>query len=455
VLNANRAPHLWPLALVLSAVLWIAATSGGRHLFVKEVLGEAFDSQADHFLHGDVGIDLDAIRPEAMAINGKIRMYFGPFPALFRIPLNLIYPPGRGTWSRFSVFCAGLLALWSFAALVGASLRRSSLSAAARNWLGNAAVAGFVFATPLLFLISSASIFNEAMIWALAWSVSALSFAVRAWWGEGRNLTLSLLGFSFSVAGTLLSRVTFGLPLLLIAPALAFRARREGWRSLAALAGPLIVGMVFHLLLSYAKFGNFSGIRFDAYINSTHREFVQQHGMLSLARVPYSFSDYFSVRPPSFKSSPPFVQVDRHFLPHPTLFSLPNSESYVSLLWASSWLVLGAVFGLVYLLRANRSDWFERCVAAALLSQVICILAYFALAQRYLAELVPFLIFSFIVFARNGGTLLHRAAVIALVVVSGAVNSLGTAFWLANDSNLPIETRIFWSAVAGKNPPAK
>jgi hypothetical protein len=455
VLNANRAPQLWPLTLVLSAVLWIAATSGGRHIFVKEVLGEAFDSQAEHFLHGDVGIDLDAIRPEAMAINGKIRMYFGPVPALFRIPLNFIYPPGRGMWSRFSGFCAGLIALWTFAGLIGESLRRSSLSAAARNWLGNAALAGFVFATPLLFLMGSLSIFNEAVIWALAWSISALFFAVRAWKDHGRSLTWSLLGFSFSVAGALLSRVTFGLPLLLIAPLLAFRVRRAGWLRLAALAAPLAAGVVFHLLLSYAKFGNFSGIRFDAYINSTHREFVQQHGMLNLARVPYSFSDYFSLRPPSFKSQPPFIQVDRHLLPHPTLFSLPNSESYLSLVWASSWLVLGAVFGLVYLFRTKRSGWFDRCIAAALLLQTVCILAYFALAQRYLAELLPFLIFAFVVFARDGGSRLHRATVIGLVVVSVAVNSLGTAFWLANDSNLPIETRVFWSAVAGQKPPAK
>lgn len=438
---------------MLSGVLWVAATSGGRHLFVKEVLGDAFDSQAEHFLRGDVGVDLDAIRPEAMAIDGRIRMYFGPFPALLRIPLNFVYPAGRGMWSRLSGFCAGLIALWTFAGLVGDSLRASSLSAAARNWIGHAALAGFVFATPLPFLIGSLSIFNESILWALAWSISALFFAVRAWTREGRSLTWSLLGFSVSVSAALLSRVTFGIPLLLIAPVLAFRVRDAGWRRLAALAGPLAVGVAFHLLLSYAKFGNFSGIRFDAYINSTHREFVREHGMLSLARVPYSFSDYFSLRPPGFKSRPPFVQVDRHALPHPTLFSLPNSESYVSLLWGGSWLILGAVFGLVYLFLAKRSDWFERWVAAALFVQVVCILSYFALAQRYLAELLPFLIFAFVVFLRNGASLLHRSAVIALVVACAAVNSLATAFWLANDGNLPIETRVFWSAVAGKIPP--
>ncbi|PYJ69229.1 MAG: hypothetical protein DME75_11435 [Verrucomicrobia bacterium] len=88
----------------MSVLLWIIATSGGRQVFVKEVLGEAFDSQAEHFLRGDPAVDVDAIRPEAILIGGQARMYFGPFPAFFRIPLNLVYPAGRGCWSRLSGF---------------------------------------------------------------------------------------------------------------------------------------------------------------------------------------------------------------------------------------------------------------------------------------------------------------------------------------------------------------
>src|SRR5437016_6284183 len=103
--------RLWQVALVLSVLIWIIATTGGRQVFVKEVLGDAFDSQAEHFLHGNVDVDADAIRSEAMLVNGKTRMYFGPFPALLRIPLNLIYPAGHGAWSRVSGFLAGELAL--------------------------------------------------------------------------------------------------------------------------------------------------------------------------------------------------------------------------------------------------------------------------------------------------------------------------------------------------------
>ena len=61
ITDGNRAPNLLPVTLVLSVVLWLFTMTGGRDIFVKEVLGGAYDSQAEHFLRGDVGVDADAI----------------------------------------------------------------------------------------------------------------------------------------------------------------------------------------------------------------------------------------------------------------------------------------------------------------------------------------------------------------------------------------------------------
>ena len=61
--QANRAPNLLPAALILGVLLWIFTMTGGRQIFVKEVLGEAYDSQAEHFLRGDVGVDGGRDRP--------------------------------------------------------------------------------------------------------------------------------------------------------------------------------------------------------------------------------------------------------------------------------------------------------------------------------------------------------------------------------------------------------
>ena len=449
----QRHPRLLPVTIAMSLLLWIITTTGGRQIFVREVLGEAYDSQAEHLLRGDAGVDIDAIRPEAMIVDGQARMYFGPFPALLRIPLNLLYPAGRGMWARFSGFCAGVMALFSFAGLIGDSLRSSSLSSRARNWVGNACVVGFAFGSPLLFLLGNLSIYNEAVVWGFACSVAALFFACRCRSVKGPKLTGCLLGFSVCAVGALLSRVTFGTSLLLIAPLLALRLPREARLAhLSALLVPLGAGLAFHFLLSYAKFHTLLGISFDYYINPVHKEFVHKYGMLSLRRIPFNFADYFGLRLPAFDAHYPFVTASRRFFGDSPFSSLPFSETYLSIPWCSGWLLLGAIGGMICLCLPKRTDWFDRGIAVALFVQVICILSYFTLAQRFAAEFYPFLIFCLVVFLRTGGVALRRVkyVIVGLVVFSIALNSLETASWLAGDGNLPVETRTFWNAIVGK-----
>jgi hypothetical protein len=447
------APRLLPLTAGLSVLIWVIATSGGNHVFVKEWLGEAYDSQADHFLRGDVGVDVRAISSEAMIVNGKVRMYFGPFPAFLRIPLNFIYPEGRSKWSRLSGYLAGTIALFAFSGLVACALLKSSLSVSARRLLGDALVVGFVFGSPILFLVGNLSIYNEGIVWGLAWSLAALYFAFRLREDEGGSLRRSLFGFSLCSVCALLSRVTFGIPFIIIAPLLALRIRREDrLANLAALFVPLSAGLLFYLLLNYAKFGSFTGATYDFYIDPVHREFAHKHGIFNLNRIPYSFANYFSLAPPSFHLEAPFLRVNRHVLPKSAPFSLPLSEIFLSVPWSSSWLVVGAIAGIVCLVLRGRANYFQRWVGVALFAEVVLILAYFALAQRYAADLYPFLIFCLIVFLGAGGIALVRMrhVLIGLVAISIVINLLSTAFWLASDSNLPPETRNFWSVIAGK-----
>src|SRR6266513_2653761 len=164
----------------------------GRQIFV-EVLGAAYDSQAEHFLRGDVDVDAAAIGHEAMIVKDRVRMYFGPFPTFLRIPLNFVYRAGYGKWSRISGFCAGVIALLAFAGLLGTALRSSPLSSRARNWQGNACAVGFALGSPLLLLPGNLSIHYKAIIWGLAWSLAALFFAFRSREAEGGTLTRSLL----------------------------------------------------------------------------------------------------------------------------------------------------------------------------------------------------------------------------------------------------------------------
>ncbi|HTL78873.1 MAG TPA: hypothetical protein VL136_05635 [Candidatus Babeliales bacterium] len=452
--DGNRSPNLLPVTLVFAAVFWFFTMTGGGDVFIKEVLGGAFDSQAEHFLRGDVGVDSDAIAHETMIVNGKVRMYFGPFPALLRIPLNFIYPPGHGKWSRISGFCAGIIALFAFAGLVQTALRSSPLSSRARNWIGNACVIGFALGSPLLLLLGNLSIYDEAIIWGFAWSFAALYFAWRSRINEGAALTRSLLAFSFCAGAALLSRATFGAPFVLIAPLLAIRLfHQQPIRNMAALFLPLGAALSFYLFLTYAKFGDFSGMPMKYNINAVQRDFAVKHGLFRLKRVPYSFADYFLLRSPKLQRQAPFFKGNRtDYYPNDTLYVMPFTETYSSLLWSSSWILLGAVIGVVMLIRPGGADGVERAIAAMFLVQVIPILSFMGLCQRYIADFFPFLVFAFLIFLRQGKIAFQlRYLLMALVIVSAVISSLTTVSWLVEaDMNVPAETRTKWNQFLGR-----
>jgi hypothetical protein len=452
--DGNRAPNLLPVTLVLTVVLWLFTMTGGADIFVKEVLGGAYDSQGEHFLRGDVGVDSDAIAHETMNVNGKVRMYFGPFPALLRIPLNFIYPAGHGKWSRISGFCAGVIALFAFAGLVQTALRLSPLSSRARNWIGNACVIGFALGSPLLLLLGNLSIYDEAIIWGFAWSLAALYFAWRSRITEGAALTCSLLAFSFCAGAALLSRATFGVPFVLIAPLLAIRMScQQPIRNITALFLPLGAALAFFLFLSYARFGAFSGMPMKYNINPVQRDFAMKHGLFRLERVPYSFADYFVLRSPKLQRAAPFLKGNRtDYYRNETLYVMPFTETYSSLLWSSSWILLGALIGVAMLVRPGDAEGVERAIAAIFLVQVIVILSFMGLCQRYIADLFPFLVFAFLIFLRQGKIAFQlRYLLCGLVLISVVINSLSTVSWLIEaDMNVPAETRAKWDQFLGR-----
>src|SRR5439155_17842605 len=298
------------------------------------------------------------------------------------------------------------------------------------------------------------SIYDEAFIWALAFSLAAIFFAFRSRQATGSALSRALLGFSLCAGGALLSRVTFGAPFILIAPFLALGVRRENrTRNLMALFLPLGAALTFYVWLSYAKFGSLTGVNYDYYINPVHREFAHKFGVLSPRRIPYSFADYFSLRFPSLQREPPFLAADRHFYEHPSLYSNDFSEVYLSLPWCSGWLIFGAILGITCLVVRKGADAFERRATVALFGQFLCILSYFLLAQRYAADLYPFLIFCLVIFLGSGGVALLRSrhVIIGLIALSVIVNSLATVSWLVNaDQNVPPETRAAWEKLLGR-----
>jgi hypothetical protein len=113
---------------------------------------------------------------------------------------------------------------------------------------------------------------------------------------------------------------------------------------MATLFLPLGAALAFYLFLSHARFGDFSGMNMKYNINQEQRDFAVKHGLFRLERVPYSFADYFVLRSPKLQPKAPFFNANRtNYHPNETLYVMPFTKTYSSLLWSSSWILLGAV----------------------------------------------------------------------------------------------------------------
>src|SRR5262249_53400813 len=117
-LARNGAPvfrqHRWFIGSAAVATLfytWLV-TMGSFQLFYPEYFGSFYDYQAASLLQGQLDVPEDAIGGEAFEARGKLYGYFGPTPALLRMPLA-IFGFAFGKVSRLYLvlyFAAALLA---------------------------------------------------------------------------------------------------------------------------------------------------------------------------------------------------------------------------------------------------------------------------------------------------------------------------------------------------------
>ena len=186
--------------------------------------------------------------------------------------------------------------------------------------------------------------------------------------------------------------------------------------------------------------------------NSVQRQFAVKYGLFRIERVPYSFADYFVLRSPKPQREAPFLKANRTAYHHETLYVMPFTETYSSLLWCSSWILLGAVIGVAMLLRPGGSDGVDRAIAAIFLLQVIVILSFMGLAQRYVAEFFPFLIFAFLIFLRQWQNCISVALFAYWTrCCLGGYQLITTVSWLLEaDMNVPAETRAKWNQFLGR-----
>lgn len=220
-------------AVALVVFAWFAL-EGRAGLFDPEPLAQFYEVQARSLLHGHWDVPRDAFVFERFNVDGRYYTYFGPWPALLRMPIVAFTDKLDGGLSKvFMILAFGIMLAytarlaWHVRTVVrgdGPPTRRALLAAG-----------GFVFVvgcgSTALFLASATWVYHEAILWGVAWSVASFSYLLEYLITPSRR---ALAFASATAAFALLSRGSVGLgPVAALAIVLLVRAGRralDAWR---------------------------------------------------------------------------------------------------------------------------------------------------------------------------------------------------------------------------------
>ncbi len=385
-------------------------------LFEPELRSSTFDSLGESLMDGRADVEHHTINWEGMQINGRTYIYQGPFPALLRIAFNSIAPQHHGEWARVSTLLAMLL-------IAVASGIIGGLIAGTRG--ATLLPIGLSLGSPALYLAANSRIYHESIIWGLAWSLVGIAGIVIAITTKAKREGLVLLSMAFTFAT--LSRVTFGIPLalsMIILWLIAYRKWTLTLGTLASLAIPAILGVLFQGWYNFARFGNW--LKFIDY-SVFYIKPETLGGEFNLRRVPEALANYLLPQIGNLDSAPLFIRTATSTLWHPELF-FGWQEQITPLLLCSPWLLFGASIS-TFKSKLPELRWFLFPFGL----QAILILSYYFITQRYAAELIPFLLLATIMaLAGLKDSPKIMRVFWALVCFSTIATSSSTLSWLAS-----------------------
>ncbi len=162
------------LALVIDLLMLSAGHAGLWQ--PMGLLGSFYDAQGRALLHGHLSVPAASASFEGFVIGGRTYLYFGPFPALLRLPVLLVTHGLDGRMTQLSMLLALVVLL-----IAGADLHwriRELIRPGAPVGRGER-IAAFALAVTLgagipLFLAGWAVVYQEAELWGAALSLAAI-----------------------------------------------------------------------------------------------------------------------------------------------------------------------------------------------------------------------------------------------------------------------------------------
>ncbi len=395
-----------------AAILFIGLLAlSGANFFGSTYTTDFYSEQMRSLVHLHWDMPNDVLGIEGFEHAGKWFMYYGPFPALLRLPF-LIAAPGIADqltqWSMLLAFWVALRStsrlLWQVRGLVGPakpSERRERLFAGCMVFTVGAG-------SCLLFLGGQAWIYHEAEIWGAALAIGAFDAILRAASDPARS---RLLVASAWTTAAILTRVSVGLGpvaalgLIGLAGLSPFGRRFFGLainttrRTAAGFLAAGIAPVVLYSYTNFAKFGNLfvfpTAAQSMSQINPQRIDFLANSGgsYFGLKFIPSTLWQY--LRPDALRlhALAPFIDFPSRgrVFGNVVFDAFEPSSSLPASMPAIFALATGGFFSILFSTRRGALSTLRPLVLAATVGS-FSVLPFGYVANRYLSDFMPLLV---------------------------------------------------------------
>lgn len=393
-LAAPHVPFLVVLALCTTIFAWMISY-GTFRLVAEDEFGTFYDYQAASLLRLRWDVPEPSLSGEAFVVAGKVYGYFGPTPALMRLPFAL-FGAGIGKLTRLYMvidYVAALAAVYVL--LVWAVRRRESSKAQPRKWQTLLALLPVGLGSTLFFLGSRAYVYHEAILCGLAFALWSMVCALRAldapasrWWIG--SLACGVLSVHARAPVGLFALCFLG------SVSLFFVVRREPPHFLRYLKIGIgcVLGILSFNAVSYLKFGTWEGCPLRLNVQYTPEKLAaiddkQFHlSNLRFNSAAYLFQPSFALRP----SFPYFYLefINRKLYPESKII---YRDATLAIPWSMPALCFLAIVGGIAAAHYRLSLRLPLAlVGLAAIPAAVAMLAAVAVTQRYTADFLPALI---------------------------------------------------------------
>jgi len=334
-------------------------------------------------LEGRLDIPYEAIRTEAFLIAGRYYGYFGPAPAIFRIP-EIFFSSQYGKFGGISI----LISMWIFSIF---SLKTLKISLDKNIDLSNNLKVFYLLfitlGTPIIFLCSFISIYHEALAWGLAFASLAYYFLIK--YSYCKNISYIPIIAIFSLMAYW-SRPPNGIgPIIsmLLISIYLFYNKKDGWKSF--LLYFFIVTLTI-IIFNIIKMDSLSGMPLSHHIRMSQERnlLVASNSWFGINEFIKNIFSYFN--PYNIKLTETYPYVDFVIQPHSQDVYTGEMEPIISIINTGTTLIILCITGMF--LKFNRiNNIYKIIIIGSLFSFIPALLSIWR-SYRYQLDFLPTLV---------------------------------------------------------------